>query len=515
MAQTAKPSNIAATSRRSFLRGGAAAAGAATLTGPLAFLKTKALASGHLCGTRGPSPYGDIFPTKDDVTGLPLIMLPRGFKYSTFSWRGDMMNDGNLVPSGHDGMAIVSAANPGGQAHGKSQTFTLIRNQEVFGVGNAPIAPDYNYDPQGGGGTTALTWQNGKLIDHHVSISGTSSNCAGGPSPWGTWITCEEGMDEGDEPHGYAFECTVARVTNPTPLKAMGRFAHEALAFDPRTGVVFLTEDNSSSSSLEPTPTDRRRGNSGFYCFVPNNPLGGVGSLAAGGALYMLKALGADDLRDPECFSEYDVEWVKIDTPDAPPSMSLSAPYIEGRGKGGTRFQRLEGCWWDATKNRVVFVDTEGGPIGSEEGRSDRAEGAVWTYDPVTKKLKNIFVSQGALAPDAYGGDNPDNCSVSPNGGIILCEDDGTNDGNGLSLLGLLPNGQTFEFARNIINIGPGDESALIAAGHNPFAVGINDYSDQEWAGATFSPDGKTLFANIQTPGITFAITGPFAKGPF
>ena len=82
-------------------------------------------------------------------------------------------------------------------------------------------------------------------------------------------------------------------------------------------------------------------------------------------------------------------------------------------------------------------------------------------------------------------------------------------------MLGLLPNGQTFEFARNIINIGPGDESALIAAGHNPFAVGINDYSDQEWAGATFSPDGKTLFANIQTPGITFAITGPFAKGPF
>ena len=320
MAQTDKLSHTPATNRRNFLKGGVTAAGAAALTGPLAFLKTKALASGHLCGTRGPSPYGELFPAKDDVTGLPLIMLPQGFKYSTFSWRGDLMDDGNVCPSGHDGMAIVRATNPGGQAHGKSQTFTLIRNHEVFGVGSAPIAPDYNYDSQGGGGTTALTWQDGKLIDHHVSISGTISNCAGGPSPWGSWITCEEGVDQGDQPHGYAFECTVERVISPTPLKAMGRFAHEAVAFDPRSGHVFLTEDNSSSSSLEPTPADRRRGNSGFYCFVPHNPLGGVGSLAAGGTLYMLKTIGIGDLRDPACFSEYDVEWVEIERPTRRPA---------------------------------------------------------------------------------------------------------------------------------------------------------------------------------------------------
>ena len=67
MAQMDKPSNTAASNRRSFLKGGVAA-GAATLTGPLAFLKTKALASGHLCGTRGESPYGELFPTKDDAT---------------------------------------------------------------------------------------------------------------------------------------------------------------------------------------------------------------------------------------------------------------------------------------------------------------------------------------------------------------------------------------------------------------------------------------------------------------
>jgi hypothetical protein len=323
----------------------------------------------------------------------------------------------------------------------------------------------------------------------------------------------------GDAPHGYVFESTVNRVTNPTPLTAMGRFSHEALAFDPRTGTVFLTEDE--SSSIAGDPSARTRGNSGFYKFVPNNPLGGVGSLQNGGTLYMLQArepitgMPVDDLRDPACFSQYNVAWIRIDEPNAAPVGSVSGPYVEGRSKGATRFQRLEGCWWDPVKQVVVFCDTEGGPIGSQAGRIDRAEGAIWTYDPLTQQLHNLFVSQGALAPAVYGADNPDNVSVSPNGGIILCEDGGTDDGDGLSLLGLLPNGQTFEFARNIINITPGDTGALMAAGHNPEAIGTGDFSGQEWAGATFSPDGKTLFANIQTPGITFAITGPFSKGTF
>lgn len=505
--------------RRDFFRGGAAA-GAAALVNPLAFLQTKALAQGaDLCGTRGASPYGPIFPARDKSTGLELIMLPRGFQYTSFSWVGDVLNDGNVCQSGHDGMSIVAAANPGGGLTGKSQKLTLIRNQEVFGVGGMPITPSNNYDSQGSGGTTVLTWENGQLSDHRVSISGTISNCAGGATPWGSWCTCEEGTDTGDVPHGYVFESTVNRVLAPSPLTAMGRFSHEAIAFDPRTGTVYLTEDNSSALSGASGP--RTRGNSGFYRFVPSNPLGGVGSLAGGGHLFMLVAMDREsgetvgDLRDPACFASYDVEWVLIEDPNAAPGGGASGPYKEGRDKGGARFQRLEGCWWDPVRQAVVFVDTEGGPIGSQAGRTDRAEGAVWTYDPRTQTLHNIFVSKGALAPDAYGADNPDNVSVSPNGGILLCEDGGTDDGDGLSMLGLLPNGRTFEFARNIINIEQSDASALAAAGHDPDAVGTGDFSDNEWAGATFSPDGNILFVNIQTPGITFAITGPFSKGPF
>jgi secreted PhoX family phosphatase len=366
-----------------------------------------------------------------------------------------------------------------------------------------------------------LRWKDGQLLDHRVSISGTSSNCAGGPSPWRTWLTCEEGTDHGAypgaKPHGYVFECTINRVTNPTPLTAMGRFSHEAIAFDPVTGYVYETEDNSSPGTGD--PAGRNRGRSGFYRFIPELPLGDVGSLALGGSLYMLKAIGpggpVDDLRDPECFATYDVEWVPIATPDSPPVGGASGPYLQGRAQGATRFQRLEGCWWDPVNELVYFVDTEGGPIGADAGRTDRAEGAVWAYDPRENKLTCVFVSQGALAPDAYGADNPDNVHVSPRGGVILCEDGDQDDGNGLSMLGLLPNGQTFEFARNIINISPSDAAALIAAGHNPAAIGTGDFSDNEWAGATFDPTGRFLFANIQTPGITFAITGPWKKGPF
>ena len=119
------------------------------------------------------------------------------------------------------------------------------------------------------------------------------------------------------------------------------------------------------------------------------------------------------------------------------------------------------------------------------------------------------------MAPTAYGADNPDNVSVSPSGGIMLCEDGDQSDGNALSLLGLLPNGQSFEFARNNVVIAPGDADALADEGHDPAAIWTGDFTDNEFAGATFSSNGQWLFVNIQTPGVTFAITGPWGKGVF
>lgn len=513
--------------RRSFLQCGTGAFGAAALGGPLAFLHTKAMAASlqidpAVCGTRGDSPYGQLAPAKDMATGLELIMLPKGFSYTTFSWYGDTMSDGNKVQEDHDGMAVVGSIAPGrGRSRGKGRgpngranEIALIRNHEV--VGGPPISPTNNYNPAAGGGTTVLRFEKGKLVDDRVSVSGTVNNCAGGPTGWGTWLTCEERIDDIDGiPHGYCFESLPFAGEQdrdawgvPVALKAMGRMKHEAVAVDRNTGYVYETEDN-SDDGFEGT-----RGTSGFYKFVPKSDARQPRSLEAGGELYILAVEGINDLRIPACGDTYGVKWVKIEQPDSPAvptggGEEISGPFNQGHFElldsgadlVGSRFVRLEGCWWDSVNELIYFVDTEAG---------NAREGAVWCYDPANEHLTCVFVAAGPVAAD-----NPDNLTVSPRGGVMLCEDGGRDDGNGLSLLGLQPNGQTFEFARNIINITPADTEALVAAGHDPSKITPRDYSGQEWAGATFDPTGRWLFVNIQTPGITFAITGPWRRGIF
>lgn len=421
--------------------------------------------------------YGALRPVADETTGLKLLRLPEGFRYRSFGWTGDAMADGSPTPAAHDGMGVV------GQ---DGDVVTLIRNHEL--TSGEPFGRErMRFDRVAAGGCSTLRFdlRAGNWLDARPSLAGTVKNCAGGPTPWGTWLSCEETVfgpgdrDEGrplgfEQDHGWIFEVPADGVSEPTPLKAMGRFVHEAVAVDPDTGIVYETED---------------RGLAGFYRFLPVES----GQLSAGGRLQMLKAVGGDDLRTGlRVGQEFDVEWVDIEDPErrhSPESLRGSdaegdalGVFHQGRQQGGSTFARLEGCWYG---NGLIYFDaTSGGDAGC---------GQLFQYDPRDERLTLIFES-----PSATVLDSPDNITVSPRGGIVLCED---GDAVPHRMHGMTPEGRLFSFAEN---------NVVLRGERHGYA---GDFRDQEWAGATFSPNGEWLFVNIQTPGITFAITGPWGDG--
>jgi secreted PhoX family phosphatase len=467
MTGTARPPRFAALSqggrmtdfstidRRTFLRRGAMGAGALWAVSLDPFMARRAHGAAIL------SPYGEIQPAQDQTTGLWLLKLPPGFQYWSFSWTGDIMADGVRCPNLHDGMAVVDV-------EGNSGHLILVRNHESGAGGPYVQKRSITYANDGAGGTTNLIFdaRHGRWMKAWSSLAGTIRNCAGGVTPWGTWITGEETLLPG---HGWSFDVG-AQKGDPTPLVDMGRFSHEAMMVDPVTGYVYETEDA--------TP-------SGFYRFVPNVP----GKLAAGGELFMLKVKNQNNFDfGPVSVvgTTWDVQWVPI----ADPAATILSPYAQGAAapNRGAQFRRLEGCWWGDQTG--YFLSTNGGPAG---------EGQVFEYNPAAETVRLIYVS-----PAASDLDNPDNITVTPRGGLLLCEDAAPDLVVGERLVGLTLDGNTFTFAQNDI---------VLTTAYND-RVPPGNYVRQEWAGACYSPDGRWLFANIQTPGVTFAITGPWGAGP-
>jgi uncharacterized protein len=423
--------------------------------------------------------FGELVPTAAKNTGEMFLALPKGFEYNVIGKVDSAMADGRITPPSHDGMATFKV----------KDELRIIRNHEVTGgrvpKENAAIGAANHYDEGAAGGTTTLIInpKTHEIVRDFVSLSGTLINCAGGRTPWGSWISCEEttlgqskrttksGAEIGGfaKPHGYCFEVSASANSNvtPVPLKAMGRFVHEAIAVDKKSGTVYLTEDNNPG---------------GFYRFLPNRSK----RLAEGGTLQILKVKDKDnfDTRTGQKNGmSYAANWVTIENPD-PIEADLDelAVFNQGKAKGAASFSRLEGCFADE-KGRIYFVSTSGG---------DNKGGQIWLYEPSKKdegKLTLLFES-----PDREILDMPDNICLKPKSNLIfICEDSdyvgegGTRD-NFLRIL--TPNGQIANFAKNI----------------------APTFEATEFAGSTFSKDGKTLFVNLQAVGATLAIRGDWDK---
>ena len=401
--------------------------------------------------------YGPLLP---DASGL--LDLPEGFEYRVLSRLGDAMSDGGTVPDKADGMGSFARA---------ENEIVLVRNHELsstddsggpiahgFGTRNGTIVP---------GGTTHLVLdaETLELKRQYRSLGGTIRNCAGGTTPWGSWLSCEEaptgpGQPYGDglaRNHGWVFEvpASATGLVPAEPLRSMGRFNHEAACVDPVSGTVYLTED---------------RDDGVLYRYLPQEPA----NLGAGGRLQAMCIEGLSDSRNWSSPAMavgriFALNWIDLDAVDAPNDDLRH----RAAAAGATLIARGEGIHMG--EDELFVCATSGGAkmLGQifrlRPGRNGAADSIELFFESESEQQFN------------FG----DNLTVAPNGHLIVCEDQYTTVVDN-HLRGITPGGRAYTLGRLRMQT--------------------------ELAGACFSPDGEWLFVNAYSPTRTFAITGPWDR---
>lgn len=453
------PPMTVALDRRRFAQGLAATAFAGLA------LHSRHVSAAMLAESQG---FGKVIP---DPAGI--LDLPPGFSYRLLSQFGQTMSDGYRVPNSADGMGCTMLSDG---------RLCLMRNHELGpdevehgacarGDGALPAA----FDCAGGGdalpgGASVLILDPATLAveEQYLALAGTIRNCSGGMTPWGSWLSCEEDVSRAGgkigRDHGWVFEIPVApgKLVAAEPIRAMGRFNHEAAVCDPRTGVVYMTEDRQDSL---------------FYRFIPAE----YGALHKGGRLQALAFIDAK-MTDTRNWSRaamptgawHDVHWVDVDGVESPRDDLRK----RGARDGAALFARGEGI--HGGDGEIYFTCTSGGPARRGQimrYRPSPNEGAA--REQAAPGQLQLFLESTDPEHFSFG----DNLTIAPNGHLIVCEDRrGARPDNWLR--GVTPDGQVYPFAR------------VTAA--------------TKCAGVCFAPDGRTMFLNLYSPARTIAVRGPF-----
>jgi secreted PhoX family phosphatase len=435
-----------------------------------------------------------------------LLSLAAGFSYTVVSVAGETtLTTGEKSPGRPDGTGAFRAG----------RAVRLVQNHELSPGAADPVptlvGTVFDAGIKDAGGCTVIeVARDGARVSEWVGLSGTISNCAGGVTPWDTWLTCEEtevraGTAYGAngstaQDHGWIFEVAPAESAqqHPVPIKAFGRYAHEAVVVM-KDMTVYLTEDASSPNGLLYRWTGGHRSDAkpGF-----------LQSLApTAGTLEAMRVQNTDGqwVDDLSRFTsaqvgrELKVAWVKV--PDRLATTTSVRKQFTTAAQV-TRGKKLEGAWADA---RGVYFASSYAGYSDIPALSVPHDGQIWylDHDRQTLTLQAYFPYIRELhTPSTAGGwtpwtlqeqrslpdifDGPDNVHVSPWGGLVIAE-----DGEGLNGLFIwTEDGGAQRLARNDI-LFQGTENA-------------------EMTGPTFSPDGSILFANVQEPGHTYAIHGDF-----